>query len=247
MTYRDSKALAPLISPARALAWSEARADEGVETVTACLWQPKGVTAVLGLSQNAEAELRLELLRADCVPVLRRSSGGGAVVLTGGVLCFEAVAPLRGLGIREAFAALTAPLLETLRGLGVPAELAGVSDLAAGGRKLAGCAQLRRKTAVLVHCSLLVNADLDLFEKYLLPPTQQPEYRAGRSHAEFCANLAEFVPEAEPERIANALAEDLRTRGWNLVRVPAEPDAAAARVYAAKFAREGWNLRRERE
>jgi lipoate-protein ligase A len=80
-------------------------------------------------------------------------------------------------------------LARPLRARGVDIVLKGSSDWTVADRKCAGSAQRRLKSAILVHASVLYAANIDLVERYLQLPARQPEYRAGRSHAEFLTNL----------------------------------------------------------
>jgi lipoate-protein ligase A len=47
-----------------------------------------------------------------------------------------------------------------------------------------------RRGAVLYHGTLLDEFDLDLVSRLLRHPPREPDYRAGRDHASFLANLA---------------------------------------------------------
>ena len=66
---------------------------------------------------------------------------------------------------------------------------AGISDLAAAGRKFSGNAQQRKRRYLLHHGTLLYAFDLAQVAPVLPPPPRQPEYRAGREHAAFLHNV----------------------------------------------------------
>ncbi|MHC4202108.1 MAG: lipoyl protein ligase domain-containing protein, partial [Planctomycetota bacterium] len=57
------------------------------------VWSPPGRAAVIGVGSKAAAELDLEACRAEGLPVLRRMSGGAAVLLAPEVACFSLVFP----------------------------------------------------------------------------------------------------------------------------------------------------------
>jgi lipoate-protein ligase A len=61
---------------------------------------------------------------------------------------------------------------------------------AGGERKVSGNALRVRRGAVLYHGTLLDEFDLDLVSRLLRHPPREPDYRAGRDHASFLANLA---------------------------------------------------------
>jgi lipoate-protein ligase A len=161
--------------------------EEGILRV----WECSRECVVMGQSGRAEREARLETCQAEGVPVLRRCSGGGTVVLGPGCLNYALVLPLdwepRWRDVRYSMhwvmqrmqAALAVP------GLG----MAGDCDLALHGRKVSGNAQRRARKAFLHHGTLLYDFDLDRTDRLLRMPLRQPEYRRSRGHAEFLANL----------------------------------------------------------
>jgi hypothetical protein len=218
------------------------------------------LTVAIGLSQKPERELDLAAMRRDGVGLVRRQSGGGAVLLGPGVLCWEAAAPLPwleaagGAGIHNAYAVLSRPIVEALRRLGLEVFQAGICDLSIAGaaaepaRKLAGTAQLRRKNRVLAHGSLLLDIDLSLLSRYLKPPSEQPEYRAGRGHAEFCQTAADKLGldaagrKALPGRLARAAAAVLAPSGWDWLVPPNPPPPAALRLMREKYLADAWNF-----
>lgn len=267
----ESVAGVPCCRPARrrpsaVLAWSEARVDEGLSRgPTIALWLPEGATVAIGIGQKPETELEVEAMRRDGVGLIRRQSGGGAVLLYPGVMCWEAWASLAelealspgGSGIRQAYAALSLPVVEGLARLGVEAFHAGICDVSTRrpgdetARKLAGTAQLRRREMVLVHGSLLINPDLDLLVHYLKFPSEQPDYRRGRSHRDFCVSVAEAVgADGDDERfvrtVAGAVVTAAQAAGWEAMTPPGSLEPAALKLEKEKYLSEGWNWERLR-
>lgn len=255
------------LKPARALAWSETILDSAgrdVESPALAIWLPSGVTTAIGLSQNPDAELDVDAMRRDGVGLVRRQSGGGAVLLYRGVVCWEAWATADFLredggdgGIRDSYRALSRPVISALRGIGLDIFQAGICDLSttvANGevRKVAGTAQLRRKERVLVHGSLLAAPDLELLSRYLRFPTEQPEYRRGRSHRDFCVSVAEAAgkspadPEALVVEVAGRIESAAAEAGWTVLTPPAELTETAASLLSRKYDNPDWNWRRIR-
>ena len=252
------------MEPATALAWSEARVNENdFRRPSIALWRPAGVSAAIGIGQNPEVELAVADLRRDGVGLVRRQSGGGAVLLYRGVLCWEAMASLsdigrmhsEGSGIRQSYATLTRPVIDGLSAIGVDAFQAGICDVSVsipgseGPCKIAGTAQLRRKDTVLVHGSLLVDPDLDLLSRYLAFPSEQPEYRRNRSHRDFCVSVAEYLGEGLRgdelvERVADAIVAAARSAGWEALAP--SPGAAAEELERRKYLSDAWNWERVR-
>jgi lipoate-protein ligase A len=90
-------------------------------------------------------------------------------------------------------AAVLDPLVAALRAAGRPVVRRGSSDLAIDTsgelRKVSGNALRVRRQAVLYHGTLLDSFDLGLVSRVLRYPPREPEYRSGRDHGSFLANL----------------------------------------------------------
>ncbi|MCC8190891.1 MAG: lipoate--protein ligase family protein [Planctomycetes bacterium] len=250
----------PELPPAAALAWSEARLEaHGGDVPVIALWRPAGVTVALGLAQRPDRECDVDALLRDGVGLVRRQSGGGAVLLYSGVLCWEAFASedcLRAgggdAGIRPAYRFLSQPVVAGLRALGIAVVSAGTCDLSVVGddrrlRKVAGTAQLRRRGSVLVHGSLLVDADLDRLARYLAFPSEQPEYRADRSHGEFCTTVAAAggLP-AAMAAVTAAIHTAAREMHWSVTAPSGLALPEARRFFLEKYAHRRWNWERDR-
>ncbi len=70
-------------------------AEEGAGGEVLRLWEPAATMVVLGSSSRLETEVRLAACQNDHVPVLRRSSGGAAIVTGPGCLMYAVVLDLR--------------------------------------------------------------------------------------------------------------------------------------------------------
>jgi lipoate---protein ligase len=180
------------------------------------VWVPQDKVLVLGNSQDAERELNAEAVLGDRVPVYRRMSGGGAVLLSPGCLCLGLrFAKRKELAIQDYFAKGSG-LIRTVAGnkLGLDLRHRGISDLVCskadgkfplGGdgvagnpdperdRKVAGCALYMPRDFVLYLVSILIDPDFSEMEKYLAHPSKEPDYRASRSHRDFLAGLASLT------------------------------------------------------
>ena len=128
---------------------------------------------------------------ADDVEILRRESGGGAVVVGPGCVNYTLVLSLdRRPELRDVGASYSRILGWIIDALGVPGlAMRGLSDLAIGDRKVSGNAQRRGAHALLHHGTLLCGLDPRLMERDLKPPERQPDYRLSRSHTAFVGSL----------------------------------------------------------
>jgi lipoate---protein ligase len=155
------------------------------------LWESTQECVVLGQSSRLDCDVNLDACRKGAVPVLRRCSGGGAVLLGPGCLNYSLVLPLAlNAKWREVRYSLRWVLTRVRRALGVAdLRMEGDCDLALQGRKISGNAQRRTQEAILHHGTLLYNFDVTRPEEFLKPPHRQPRYRAERSHRDFLGNL----------------------------------------------------------
>ena len=84
-----------LPTAAENLALDEALLDEAEASSAGCetlrLWEPQEPAVVIGRSSQAAIEVRLDACRELAVPVLRRASGGAAVVTGPGCLMYSLV------------------------------------------------------------------------------------------------------------------------------------------------------------
>jgi lipoate---protein ligase len=157
------------------------------------LWESPTVAVVMGASCRWREEVRVDACRAGGVPILRRSSGGGTVVIGPGALNVAVVLPtvaapeLGAVDTAQAF--VLGRIAGALRKLGPAVEVLGSGDLTLGARKFSGSAQRRLRRHVLVHATILYGFPLDRIARYLGTPRRQPAYREGRSHEEFVTNL----------------------------------------------------------
>ncbi len=261
--------IVPQREPAVALAWSECFANGSrVESPVFTLWFPTGMSAALGLSQKPEKELVLNPDGSYPIGLIRRQSGGGAVLLYPGVVCWEAFASIgmienvygKDAGIRSAYDFLSMPVVDGLKKIGLSAFRAGISDLSVKTtrdtgeivRKIAGTAQYRRRQNVLVHGALLVHADIDEMPRYLSFPSSQPEYRADRSHRDFCIAIAELLDtplggfDALMAHVCSSIFAAADASGWECGFIPESLDGEALRLEQVKYRNTDWNWKKIR-
>ena len=151
------------------------------------VWESASECVVMGQSGREEREVYEPIE----VPVLKRCSGGGTVVLGPGCLNYAVVLPLEWDPSWRDVAFSLRWVMERMRtALALPGlRMAGHCDLALHGRKVSGNAQRRTRQAILHHGTLLYDFDLSRVERLLRLPARRPAYRGERGHGEFLANL----------------------------------------------------------
>ncbi len=157
------------------------------------LWEPTDYAVILGASCEVEREVNREACEAAGIAILRRPSGGCAVVGGPGCLMYSLFLSLEQrpwLRLPEdAHQWVLTRMAETLNLLVPGIARRGISDLAWGERKIAGQSIRRKRRSLLYHGSILYAFPLELIGRVLKMPPRQPQWRACRSHTDFLANL----------------------------------------------------------
>ncbi len=193
-----------LETPAENLALDEALLDAAVAGELAGevlrVWEPTSYFVVLGRSSSAEREVRLEACRADGLPVLRRASGGSAVVAGPGCLMYALVLDARKRpelhGVDRIHQFVLGRNAVALSGVGVEVSRAGTSDLVMPAnsentslRKFSGNSLRLKRDRLLYHGTILYDFPLERLNRWLDQPARRPEYRGDRDHRSFVTNL----------------------------------------------------------
>lgn len=243
------------------LALSCAR-GEGGPALRLYAWDPPTVS--VGYAQTLKGEVDLEACRRLGFGVVRRMTGGRAVLhqheLTYAVAFPEGL--LGPGGIQEDYRRISVGLIRGLRRLGVPADLSRGSpgrgtvggvcflatsrfELCVAGRKLVGSAQRRLRGAVLQHGSLLLDLDRAAWET-ALPALRDP---ASGDWASAVTTLTALLGACPPvSRVEEALREGFEEAlGHPLPEArPSRAELEAAALLArARYARAEWNKRQE--
>ncbi len=231
-----------LPTPEENLACDEAllrRCEQGGSGEVLRFWEPRGHFVVLGLSDSHRTETRPRNCRAGAVPLLRRVSGGGAVLQGPGCLNFALVLRIRKPGPLANITSANRSILERHRQalgnlLGRPVSVRGCTDLTLDNLKFSGNSQRRGSHWLLFHGTFLLRFDLSLMERMLPFPSRPPDYREGRSHSRFLINLP-----LSSAQVKRALRETWGANGT----AAAVPTEEIARLVENRYSRKDWNLR----
>lgn len=228
-------------------------------------WQPATVT--LGYAQSVVKDLDLDVCRRVGLDVVRRSTGGRAV-LHDQELTYAVIAPLNtelfGHSVLDCYRVISEILQKTLLQLGLPAQLVpgkprggkqnamkaicfsapSQYELVIDGRKVAGSAQKRHGQAFLQHGSIPVEMDLELLSKALRTSFDD-------SSAESLKTVGwlnqwsgkPFDIDALEHLLADVFAEHMQIE-WLFSEPTAIELQQAQRMFQEKFAHPDWNLKR---
>ena len=177
------------------------------------VWSPERDIVVLGNSDRVESACHQDRCAAQGVPILRRKGGGGAVVLHP-----HCIVVSMGLWVgryfhnAHYFACINAALIESLacyRTVLADLRPRGFSDIAWGERKVGGTSIFRSRNYLLYQASLLYRSEVEKITALLLHPSREPDYRAGRTHAQFLCGLVDLVPDSGQDAISAVLRKEL--------------------------------------
>lgn len=250
--------VSPPLPGAANMAWDQALMARARRTGQAVLrvYAWSAPTLSLGRNQRARGAYDLERAAARGVGIVRRPTGGRALLhhheVTYSVTAPDAFDPT----LRGAYGRINDLLMRALGTLGVGAELAGragrhpapglapcfdepsAGEIVVGGRKLVGSAQWRHDGALLQHGSILRRDDQGLIAELMVRPPAAPVPPA--------ATLEDALG-ADPgfDAVAGALLDALRAHAADVAPLE-EDDALRADVAAwtAEFRSEDWTWRR---
>lgn len=216
------------------LLWAE---DGGPAVLRFWEWPRHAV--VLGAGCRLADDVNDEACQEDGVPLARRSSGGGTVLLGAGCLLYSLVVPFdldpALEHVNPSYRYILTEVAAALAGIAPGVAHAGTSDLACGSRKCSGNAQHRKRRHLLHHGSLLYAFDLERVPRYLHVPARQPDYRAGREHVDFLMNLPTDAATLK-QRLHSRLGAEEPLQEWPRNRV--------ADLVKEKYGRTDWTRRR---
>ena len=160
------------------------------------VWRPKSTVIVLGRSQKAENEIKLETSREDQIPIFQRHGGGGCVVLDSNSVCI-------GLKYdREHSLNITDFLHHSSKGIqlfleetyDLKVDIRPNYDLTLDNKKFLGASLYMPKGLCLYLAVILLNREgLKNINKYLTMPSKEPEHRQGRTHEDFLTPLMDHI------------------------------------------------------
>ncbi len=150
-----------------------AMTEETEDTMT--LMNPATPYVCVGFHQEVEKEVDIAYCQEYGLPITRRQVGGGAVYLDRDQLFWHIIvhrsrAPYR---IEEVYARYLEGPINTLRAMGIPAQLRPVNDIQVDNRKIGGTGAATIGEAMVVVGSLIFDFNYELMSKVLKVPSEK--------------------------------------------------------------------------
>jgi lipoate-protein ligase A len=203
-------------------------------------WRPAAVS--IGYFQSMNEEVNFAKCREIGVDVIRRLTGGGAV-LHEFELTYSFISREYPKNIMESYRWICDAIVMSINRLGFDAIFVPLNDIVIGGKKVSGNAQTRRKGVLLQHGTILLGVDVNKMFSVLKVPSEKLRDKIIKDAKERVTSLAgttfddmatslktSFAAKFESKLITDALSptEISRTR-WLTER---------------KYSSKEWNLRR---
>lgn len=202
------------------------------------LWEPASTMVVVGRSSRVAVEVNENACHEQGIPILRRASGGAAIVASEGCLMYAVVLNLELQpwlrAIEAAHAHVLGRLVQALHPLVSDVRRQGISDVVSGDRKFSGNSLRVKRSHLLYHGTLMYALPTGLIEQLLRPPPRQPAYRGGRTHSQFVMNLP-LDAQTLRQRLVQAWEIDETCLDW--------PRELTARLANEQYANPDWTYR----
>lgn len=146
---------------------------------------------VVGKNQNTLSEIHLEFVKEKNIKVVRRLTGGGAVFHDLGNINFTFI--VNDESSFNDFKGFVAPIIGTLKTLGIDAEFSGRNDMLIEGKKFSGNAQCKHKSRVMHHGTLLFSSNMNDLSGALKPKDIKFSDKSVKSVASRVTNISEHL------------------------------------------------------
>ncbi|HSX12840.1 MAG TPA: lipoate--protein ligase family protein [Chlamydiales bacterium] len=183
---------------------------------------PKAI--VMGISGQAEKLLHVPLVQQDQIPVIRRFSGGGTVVVDEETLFITFIFSKNALDVSpfpESIMRWSADLYADA--WNIPGFSLLENDYIIQDKKCGGNAQYIQKDRWLHHTSFLWNYHQENMA-YLQLPSKRPKYRQDRGHVDFLCTLRNVgsIPELI-DRLKSAIVKRFKVQKLDPKEIEVQP------------------------
>jgi lipoate-protein ligase A len=231
-----------LTTPAKNLALDEALIDRAeaneYHPEVLRLWEPKDPFVVIGRSSSYAREVNVDYCRQHNIPVLRRVTGGAAIVTGPGCLMYGVLLDYRRRPelrmLDQAHQFVMQKMADAIRCVGVEVDIEGICDLTIDHRKVSGNSLRCKRNWMLYHGTMICDFDRSLIGKCLDWPKRIPDYRVGRTHDDFVGRIP-----VDSDRLAAAIAQT-----WAAEETLASwPKTLTERLANEKYETQQWTLK----
>jgi len=168
-------------------------------------WQ-SSPSVIIGKHQNTMAEVNINFINKNNIPVIRRISGGGTVYHDEGNINYTIITSSENRDKLIDFVEFTKPIIGFLDSLGLKAVYEGKNNLTIVGKKFSGNSAHVFKNRILNHGTILFNTNLDNLESAINHSNYKIKDKSVRS---IRANVANILPQLTQAISINLFKEKL--------------------------------------
>ncbi|MEL5990800.1 biotin/lipoate A/B protein ligase family protein [Microbacterium phosphatis] len=238
----------PAVSPNMNLALDEvltARVGEGRRKPTMRIWEWNESAVSIGSFQSYRNEVDPEGAAAHGFDVVRRISGGGAMLMGAEqIITYSLHVPaslVAGLTFADSYAYLDDWVLQALRSLGIDATYQPLNDIASPTGKIGGAAQKRLANGgVLHHATLSYDIDGEVMAQVLRIGREKLSDKGTASAAKRVDPIRRQTGMTRREIIDRLIQSFQSFTGATMGTISADEYAEAEALVASKFATDAW-------
>ena len=156
------------------------------------IWQVQP-TVIIGRNQLLYKEVNTECCREKGIRLVRRRSGGGAVLADMNNIMFSYITSSSS--VTTTFSAYTSMVARSLRLLGLDATDNSRNDILIGDRKVSGNSYYHMPGRSIVHGTMLYDYDADMMLHALTPPAMKLQSHGVASIRSRVTTIREHLPE----------------------------------------------------
>lgn len=236
------------VSPQMNLALDEvltSRVGEGRRRPTLRIWEWSGSAVVIGSFQSYRNEVDPEGAARHGFDVVRRISGGGAMLIPAGqIITYSLYVPaslVQGMTFADSYAFLDDWVLQALRSLGIDAIYQPLNDIASPSGKIGGAAQKRLANGgVLHHASLSYDLDGQVMTEVLRIGREKLSDKGTTSAAKRVDPLRSQTGLTRDEIIERFIATFRSLTDAETGEIAADEYADAEALVESKFSTDAW-------
>lgn len=192
-------------------------------------------TVIIGRHQLLEHEVDIDFCRRHGIEIVRRKSGGGAVLADMNNIMFSYVTSSDS--VVTTFSRYTSMIADALRALGLDASDNSRNDILIGDRKVSGNSFYHIPGRSIVHGTMLYDFDRQLMAGALTPPVSKLESHGVKSVRSRVTTIREHLPNVDIDSFRTHVTSFL-VDGETLSLSPA--DILEVEQLAAAYSAPGW-------
>jgi len=210
-------------------------------------WNPPCVT--IGFFQNLKQEINLEKAKKFGFDVVRRYTGGGAVLhdeeLTYSIVIGEENTSCE---IIKSYEQICSGIIKGLNLVGIDSNFKSINDIITSGKKISGNAQTRKDGFVLQHGTILLEVDVKKMFSVLKIPDEKIKDKMIKAVEErvTCVSLESKEP-ISIEELQKAIIkgfEEVFNIEFYYSELTLEEEKIAQHLYETKYSTDDWRFLR---